>query len=128
MVLTKEEFRKRWEDGGRPVTYDDIADCAKAWGLYDNPRCFPMFEVENAVVRAAGCFAKERGWHKWPEEKPRKTGEYLVRGIGGLNNRLHYWVCLWIEKPKDLRGLYYGGNLFNEVPTNEFEWIDVKEL
>lgn len=35
MIYTKEEFKKLWEadDEGSGITYDDIADCAKAWGL-----------------------------------------------------------------------------------------------
>ena len=70
-------------------------------------------------------------WHKWPYEKPSKTGEYLIRGIGGLNNKLHHWVCLWVgvDKCSDkdiVNKFYYDGNEFNECDF--FEWLDVKKL
>ena len=55
MVYTKEKFKKTWEDDMTPITYDDIADCAKAWGLYDKPKICPINEVADAVVKTAGC-------------------------------------------------------------------------
>jgi hypothetical protein len=56
MILTRKEFKKRWEskDGGN-ITFDDIADCAKDWGLYSKPKICPIHEVGNAVLKAAGC-------------------------------------------------------------------------
>ena len=47
MIYTKEEFKKLWEadDEGSGITYDDIADCAKAWGLYETPRVNNISEV-----------------------------------------------------------------------------------
>lgn len=54
-ALTKAEFKARWnsgEDGGG-ITFDDIADCAKAWGLYPTPRIRPIDEVARAVLAAA---------------------------------------------------------------------------
>ena len=76
---------------------------------------------------------KNVNWHKWPNEKPARTGEYLVRGVGGLNNKLHHYVCLWIGedtcRDKDINNkFYYGGNEFNEVPSGDFEWLDLTEL
>lgn len=72
-------------------------------------------------------------WHKYPQETPNKDentyGEYIVRGIGGLNHKLHYYVVFWIwNKAEALCGFYYRGNEFNEIPSGEFEWIDTKEL
>ena len=70
-------------------------------------------------------------WRRFPEEKPPCTGEYLVRGIGGLNNKLHHWVCLWIDRcddPQIANRFFYGGNEFRDVPNGEFEWLDLKEL
>jgi len=74
-------------------------------------------------------------WHKWPQEKPTETGEYLVRGIGGLNNKLHHYVCLWVGEDdcqdKDIANkFYFGGNeFFLTIGNNkEFEFIDVNEL
>ena len=70
-------------------------------------------------------------WHKFPEEKPSVTGEYLLRGIGGLNNKLHHWVCLWVAECDEARianRFFYGGNEFNNVPSGRFEWLDLKDL
>lgn len=57
MVMTKKEFRERWDsnDEGGGITYNDIADCAQAWGLYSTPRIHQIDEVREAVVKAAGC-------------------------------------------------------------------------
>lgn len=56
MAMTKEEFKTRWEsnDNGGGITFDDVADCAKDWGLYSNPRIHPMDEVLNTVLTEAG--------------------------------------------------------------------------
>ena len=55
-MMTKEEFKNRWEsdDDGGGITFDDIADCAKVWGLYSTPRIHDIFEVRRAVLKAAG--------------------------------------------------------------------------
>ena len=57
MVFTKEKFKELWDSNsiGGGLTFDDIKDCAKDWGLYDNPLQFDMFRVRDAVLRAAGC-------------------------------------------------------------------------
>lgn len=57
MVYTKEEFRQLWDadDDGSGITFNDIADCAKAWGLYSTPRIHPINAVKDAVIKAAGC-------------------------------------------------------------------------
>lgn len=54
--MTKEEFKNRWEsnDDGGGITFDDVADCAKEWGLYSIPRIHDIFEVRRAVLKAAG--------------------------------------------------------------------------
>lgn len=56
MEMTKEEFARRWDsnDEGGGITFDDVADCAKAWGLYQRPRTRPINEVKEAVVKASG--------------------------------------------------------------------------
>ena len=72
----------------------------------------------------------KKGWRTFPAEKPTAAGEYLVRGVGGLNNKLHNWVCLWVNDCEDksiAHRFFYGGNEFN-VPSGEFEWMDLKEL
>jgi hypothetical protein len=53
MEMSKAEFKKRWEkpDGGG-ITDDDVADCAKAWGLFPQPGIHePSID---GVLKAAG--------------------------------------------------------------------------
>lgn len=55
MAMTKKEFKTRWEsnaDGGG-ITFDDVADCAKAWGLFSTPRTSPIDIVRYRVLKAA---------------------------------------------------------------------------
>ena len=54
--MTKAEFAERWDkdDTGDGITFDDIADCAKAWGLFIRPRIHPIHDVRDAVVKASG--------------------------------------------------------------------------
>lgn len=56
MIFTKEEFKKKWEseDGGG-ITFDDIADCAKDWGLFQSPKTCQIYKVANTVLVEAGC-------------------------------------------------------------------------
>lgn len=53
--MTKEEFKARWEsnDNGGGLTFDDVADCAKEWGLFHTPRIHPIGAVRYAVLKAA---------------------------------------------------------------------------
>lgn len=55
-TMTRSEFRDRWEsdDEGGGITFDDVAECARAWGLYPKPRIRPMGEVLDAVLATAG--------------------------------------------------------------------------
>jgi len=53
--MTKEEFKTRWEsneDGGG-INFDDIAECAKSWGLCSKPRTKDINEVRYLVLKAA---------------------------------------------------------------------------
>lgn len=56
MSMTKEQFKKRWEsnDNGGGITFDDIASCAKAWGLYSTPYTAQIGVVCYHVLKAAG--------------------------------------------------------------------------
>lgn len=53
--MTKAEFKQRWEsnDVGGGITYEDIAECAKAWGLYSTPRIHYIGKVTYEVLKAA---------------------------------------------------------------------------
>lgn len=55
--MTREEFKTRWESGadGGGITSDDVAYCAKIWGLYTFPKTKPMADVIYAVLKHAGC-------------------------------------------------------------------------
>ena len=59
--MTKEEFKKRWEgdENGGGITYDDIADCAKAWGLFSTPRVNQIDMVRYKVLKYANCVDAE---------------------------------------------------------------------
>lgn len=55
-AMTKQQFRERWEsdvDGGG-INYNDIADCARAWGIASTPRIKPIDDMRYAVLKAAG--------------------------------------------------------------------------
>ena len=71
MIYTKEEFKKLWEDDepSSGITFDDIADCAKNWGLFSKPRCCPILLVRYKVLCAAGCSdAEEYNPCNWEDE------------------------------------------------------------
>jgi hypothetical protein len=57
MAMTRGEFRKRWEssDTGDGITFEDVAECAKAWGLYSKPKIVSMPAVLEAVLEEANC-------------------------------------------------------------------------
>ena len=55
MVYTKEEFKRLWEanDDGSGITFNDIADCAVAWGISRQPKIHPIREIRYQVLKAA---------------------------------------------------------------------------
>jgi hypothetical protein len=55
MAMSKEEFKWRWEldDEGDGINFDDIADCAVAWGLFRTPRTSRIDLVRYRVLKAA---------------------------------------------------------------------------
>lgn len=61
MTLTKPQFKTRWEsdDEGGGLTFDDIADCAKEWGLYPSPRTARIEMVLYSVLDVANVVDKE---------------------------------------------------------------------
>ncbi|WP_155524051.1 hypothetical protein [Nodosilinea nodulosa] len=42
--MTKEEFKSRWESDstGGGITFDEVAQCAKDWGIFGAPKTRPM--------------------------------------------------------------------------------------
>lgn len=53
--MTKQEFKKRWEsnDDGGGINLDDVADCAKKWGVESTPKTKPINIVLYKVLKAA---------------------------------------------------------------------------
>jgi len=71
--------------------------------------------------------------HKWPEEVPELNGReihsYLVRGYGGLDEKLHYWICQYVKTKGIAEGWYLNGNEFKDAHDNkELLFVDVDEL
>ena len=56
MSMTKQEFKQRWEsdNNGGGINFDDIAECAKAWGIASTPRIMQIDHVRYMVLKAAG--------------------------------------------------------------------------
>lgn len=54
--MTREEFKRRWAASveNNDLTYNDVAECAKEWGLMENPKTKPLANVLYAVLKAAG--------------------------------------------------------------------------
>jgi hypothetical protein len=54
-AMTRKAFKQRWESNanGGGITFNDIAECAKAWGLFATPRIHPMGLVTYRVLKAA---------------------------------------------------------------------------
>ena len=54
--MNKTEFKQRWEsdDNGGGITFDDIAECAKAWGVSSSPRTQQIDSIRYRVLKAAG--------------------------------------------------------------------------
>lgn len=60
--MTKEEFKKLWESGDEEdseITFDDIANIAKEWWLFENPKLCDINIVRYAVLKAANCVDAE---------------------------------------------------------------------
>ena len=70
MAYSKEEFKKLW-DSDYPITFGDIAECAKAWGLYSNPMCADILEVRYRICETAQ--VSNMPDNPFEEEKERHT-------------------------------------------------------
>ena len=75
--MTKEEFKKRWNAPNCDITFDDIADCAKEWGLHSKPKCFPVDAVRYGVLVAAGCEDAEDYRPEEDEQDIYKSNSYF---------------------------------------------------
>ena len=62
MIYTKEKFKELWEanENGSGITFNDIADCAVAWGISSRPKTRPINLISYMVLKAANvCDAEE---------------------------------------------------------------------
>jgi len=77
-AMTKEEFKKRWDsdESGGGITYDDIAECAIAWGICSKPRIHPIDLVRDKVLAAANCYLPGEG----PTEEQKAVDRALLPG------------------------------------------------
>lgn len=84
-VMTKEEFKARWEgdDNGGGINFDDIAECAIAWGITSSPRTRPMLLIRYQVLKAAGTVDAEE-FHPDAEEPEEEDDEdQICSGCSG---------------------------------------------
>lgn len=70
-VMTKEEFKKRWEsdEKGGGITNDNIVACSIAWGLYDGHGSLPINAVIALVTQAADTIDQDL----WSAFLPQRT-------------------------------------------------------
>jgi len=90
--MTKEEFKKRWEydDVAGGMTFDDIAECAKEWGLFSNPRCCDFEVVRYVVLVEAGCEDAED--YKPEETFYEKNSPEYFEGYRDAVNKAYSWL------------------------------------
>ena len=88
MIYTKEKFKELWEANscGSGITYDDIAECAKAWGISSHPRTRPIDEITYRVLKAAQTNDAE-------EYNPNPTPQCEGRIMIDLDK-----ACEWLEQ------------------------------
>lgn len=67
MVYTRENFKRTWDSDEKAggITFNDIADCAVAWGISRNPRCCNIRMITGRVLKEAGC----KEWASWLEKE-----------------------------------------------------------
>jgi hypothetical protein len=55
MVMTKEQFKARWEkdDNGGGITFNEVAECAKSWGITKLPMTMNISVVLYRVLKEA---------------------------------------------------------------------------
>lgn len=55
MAMSKPEFKARWEsnDSGGDISFNDISDCAVAWGVSSRPKTARIDVIRYLVLKAA---------------------------------------------------------------------------
>ena len=97
MVYTKEDFKRLWEanEHGSGITYDDIAECAQAWGISSHPRTRPIDEITYKVLKAAQTNDAE-------EYNPNPTPQCEGRIMIDLDK-----ACEWLKEEYPKAAAYY---------------------
>ena len=97
--MTKEEFKEKWEadERGSGITYDDIADRAKEWGLYEDPKCHRIEDVTYSVLKAANCCDAE----EFNPNKLLETASIAETALGNGEYEKAYTITL-----KDRQEIY----------------------
>lgn len=110
MIYTKEDFKRLWEANscGSGITYDDIAECAKAWGISSHPRTRPIDEITYRVLKAAQTNDAE-------EYNPKPASQCEGRIMIDLND-----ACEWLKS----HASQYGSLLF--LPESDYPQPDVE--
>ena len=113
MVYTKEQFKRLWEanSAGSGITFDDIAECAIAWGISSHPRTRPIDEITYKVLKAAQTNdAEEYNPNPAPKESERMkkairhilyenyTDAAVIEGVEIAE------IVAWLEKQGEQQG------------------------
>lgn len=108
--MTKEEFKKLWEanDVGSGITFDDIAECAKAWGISSNPRTRPMDDITYHVLKAADvCDAEEYNPNPAPKPAGKKFDLFLTKKQRKIMQRYIDQINALGEEIRELKAKIY---------------------
>ena len=87
MIYTKEKFKELWEanENGSGITFNDIADCAVAWGISSRPKTRPVNLIRYMVLKAANVCDAE-------EYNPNPVEERIMID---LNDACEWWRNNW---------------------------------
>lgn len=88
MIYTKEKFKELWEanENGSGITFNDIADCAVAWGISSRPKTRPINLISYMVLKAANVCDAE-------EYNPNPASQCEKRIMIDLDK-----ACEWLER------------------------------
>ena len=77
MIYTKEKFKELREanEYGSDITFNDIIECAVAWGISCDPRTRPLDEITYKVLKAAQVNDAEK---YNPNPTPHSEGRIMI--------------------------------------------------
>lgn len=82
--MTPEQFKTRWESSnkGGGITFNDIADCARAWGLFATSGVNRIDVVVYRTLKYAQCEDAEN--YNTPAERMRYAGMWYCPYCGSI--------------------------------------------